>query len=195
MKNKRLLPSLFFTMLKIGLFTFGGGYAMIALLENQLVDKKGWLDKDEFLNVVAITSSAPGSIAVNTSVYIGYRLAGVLGALVATLGVCLPSFTILYLISLFFDGFLSLTPVRYAFHGIRVCVVYLILSAGVRMLKKTEKTPLNAVILCVCTLCLVLFSLLSVSFSTVLYILISGALGVAVWIISVRAEKGVDSEK
>ena len=106
---------LFFTMLKIGVFTFGGGYAMIALLENEFVSKKKWLAKDEFLNMAAIAESTPGPIAINAATYIGYKNAGVIGAFLCTLGVCIPSFVIIYAISLFFDVFLSLTVVANAF--------------------------------------------------------------------------------
>lgn len=122
--------ALFLTFLKIGAFTFGGGYAMIAPLEDEFLSKKKWLDKEEFLNMVAIAESTPGPVAVNSATYLGYRLAGVPGAFAATAAVCLPSFFVIYLISLFFDQFLSLTYVDYAFRGIRVCVVYLIFPQG-----------------------------------------------------------------
>ena len=175
--------ALFFTMFKIGLFTFGGGYAMIALLENEFVSKKKWLEKDEFLNVTAIAESTPGPIAINSATYIGYKRAGILGSVVATLGVVLPSFVIIYAISLFFDTFLSLTYVAYAFKGIRICVIYLILSAGVKLLRQTEKSVLNILIISVTLICMVALSVLAVSFSTIFYILISGTLGVTVYLV------------
>ena len=131
---------LFFTMLKIGLFTFGGGYAMIALLENEFVSKKEWIEKDEFLDMVAIAESTPGPIAINAATYIGYKMLGFLGSLTATVAVCIPSFVIIYAISLFFDAFLSFTLVAYAFRGIQVCVIWLILSAGLKMLKQMRRT-------------------------------------------------------
>ena len=182
---------LFLTMLKIGLFTFGGGYAMIALLENEFVEKKKWLDKDEFLNIAAIAESTPGPIAINSATYIGYRNAGVLGSVFATLGVCIPSFVIIYIISLFFEAFLALTYVEYAFKGIQICVVYLILSAGLKMLKAMEKNIFNIVVISTTLLCMVLLSLFAVSFSTVFYILISGTAGVLVYLLGRirRAEK------
>lgn len=180
---------LFLTMLKIGLFTFGGGYAMIALLENEFVAKKKWLEKDEFLNMAAIAESTPGPIAINASTYIGYKNAGVVGSLFATVGVCIPSFVIIYIISLFFDAFLSLTLVSYAFRGIQICVVYLILSAGLKMLKETEKTVFNIAILSVTLCVMVLLSVLAVNFSTVFYILISGVVGVAVYLLG-KLRKG-----
>ena len=175
--------SLFMTMLKIGLFTFGGGYAMIALLENEFVEKKKWLEKDEFLDVAAIAESTPGPIAINAATYIGYKNAGVIGSMIATLGICIPSFVIIYAISLFFDAFLSLTLVAYAFKGIQICVVYLILSAGLKMLKQMKKTAFNVIIISVTLVCMVAFSLFAVKFSTIFYILISGVLGVAVYLL------------
>ena len=175
--------SLFLTMLKIGLFTFGGGYAMIALLENEFVEKKKWLEKDEFLDVAAIAESTPGPIAINAATYIGYKNAGIIGSMIATLGICIPSFVIIYAISLFFDAFLSLTLVAYAFKGIQICVVYLILSAGLRMLKQMKKTAFNVIIISATIICMVMLSLFAVKFSTIFYILISGALGVVVFLL------------
>ena len=170
-------------MMKIGLFTFGGGYAMIALLENEFVSKKGWLSKDEFLNMTAIAESTPGPIAINSATYIGYKNGGVLGSALATLGVCIPSFTIIYLISLFFDAFLSLTLVAHAFHGIQACVIYLIFSAGMKMLKQIKKTPVSIAILSGTLVTMVTLSVLAVKFSTIFYILISAAVGLAVYLI------------
>ena len=174
---------LFLTMLKIGLFTFGGGYAMIALLENEFVEKKKWLEKDEFLDVAAIAESTPGPIAINAATYIGYNNFGIIGSIIATLGICIPSFVIIYAISLFFDAFLSLTLVAYAFKGIQTCVVYLILTAGLKMLKQMKKTVFNIIIIMVTLICMVVFSLFAVKFSTIFYILISGICGVVVYLI------------
>ena len=181
--------SLFLTMLKIGLFTFGGGYAMIALLENEFVAKKKFLEKDEFLNVAAIAESTPGPIAINATTYIGYKNAGVIGSIIATLGICIPSFVIIYAISLFFDAFLSLTLVAYAFKGIQICVIYLIFSAGLKMLKQMKKNAFNIIIISITIICMVVFSLFSVKFSTIFYILISGACGVMVYLLS-KIKKG-----
>jgi len=176
-------------MLKIGLFTFGGGYAMIALLENEFVSKKQWLDKDEFLDMVAIAESTPGPIAINAATYIGYKQVGFFGSLAATVGVCIPSFVIIFVISLFFDAFLTLKYVEYAFRGIQVCVVWLILSAGLKMLKGLPKNPLNIIITVLSCVCMIVLSLLSVSFSTVFYILISGAVGVFVYLFALLKDK------
>ncbi len=187
---KRLL-TLFITMLKIGMFTFGGGYAMIAILENEIVTRRAWLDREEFLDMVAIAESTPGPIAINSATYVGYRLAGFLGSLVATLGICMPSFVIIYLISLFFDAFLSLSLVAAAFRGIQVAVIYLILSAGVRMLRKMNRTPFNIIIVSAVTVAMVTLSILAVSFSSIFYILISGTLGVILYLVTTaRRGKG-----
>ena len=184
---------LFFEFFKIGLFTFGGGYAMIALLENEFVEKKKWLEKDEFLDVAAIAESTPGPIAINAATYMGYKNAGIIGSIIATLGICIPSFVIIYAISLFFDAFLSLTLVEYAFKGIQICVVYLILTAGLKMLKQMKKTTFNMIIILVTLICMVAFSLFAVKFSTIFYILISGICGVVVYLIGkIRKEKKHD---
>ena len=155
---------LFFTMLKIGLFTFGGGYAMIALLENEFVEKKKYMEKDEFLDMVAIAESTLGPIAINAATYIGYKRAGVLGSTMATVGVCIPSFAIIYIISLFFDAFLSVRLVECAFRGIQVCVVYLIFSAGLKMLRQMKRTVLSVGIVSAVGLCMLAFSLFAVKF-------------------------------
>ncbi len=181
--------NLFLTMFKIGLFTFGGGYAMIALLESEFVSKRKWIEKDEFLDMVAIAESTPGPIAINAATYIGYKMLGVLGSLTATVAVCIPSFVIIYTISLFFDAFLSFPLVSHAFKGIQVCVIWLILSTGLKMLKQIKKTPLHIVILSAVIICMVAFSVLSVSFSTIFYILISGGIGLFVYLIGLLRKR------
>ena len=186
---------LFWTMLKIGLFTFGGGYAMIALLENEFVTKRGWLEQEEFLDVAAIAESTPGPIAINSATYIGYKRGGLMGALVATLGITLPSFCIIYAISLFFDAFLSLAVVAYAFQGIRVAVIYLILSAGLRMLKKMKRTPFSVTAVTVTVILMLTCTLLSVKLSTIVYILAGGGMGVILWLIRRARTKTASDEK
>lgn len=180
---------LFFTMLKIGLFTFGGGYAMIALLENEFVSKKKWIDKEEFLDLIAIAESTPGPIAINSATYIGYKISGVFGSMAATIGVCIPSFVIIYLISLFFDAFLSFTLIAAAFKGVQVCVVYLIFSAGIKMMKGLKKTPFNVIVLSVVAVALVLTSLFAVKFSTIYFILICGTVGVFIYLLGLLCNK------
>ena len=180
------LETLFFTFFKIGLFTFGGGYAMIALLEEEFIQRRKWLDKDEFLDMAAIAESTPGPVAINSATYLGYKLAKVPGAATATVAVCLPSFLIIYAISLFFEQFTQLTVIANAFKGIQVCVIYLIFSAGVRMLKALDKSPFATGVLAAVMLVMVGLSLAGVSVSSILLILLSGAAGVAAWLIGRR---------
>ena len=182
------LGTLFFTFFKIGLFTFGGGYAMIALLEEEFIQRRKWLDKDEFLDMTAIAESTPGPVAINSATYLGYKLAKVPGAATATVAVCLPSFLIIYAISLFFEQFTQLTIIANAFKGIQVCVIYLIFSAGVRMLKSLDKSPFATGVLAAVMLVMVGLSLAGVSVSSILLILLSGAAGVAAWLIGRRKE-------
>ena len=194
-KKAKTLLELFVTMFKIGLFTFGGGYAMIALLENELVTKKQWMTNDEFVDMVAIAESTPGPIAINSATYLGYRRGGVAGAALATLGVALPSFIIIFAISLFFDTFLSLKAVAAAFRGVQACVVFLILSAGVRMFKKMKKSVLSLTLFFAVTGCMVAFSLFAVRFSSIFYILIGGAVGVTVFLIANRCKNDPPSDE
>lgn len=175
--------NLFFTFLKIGAFTFGGGYAMAALLEHEFVEKKKWISKEEFMDMVAIAESTPGPVAINSATFIGYKTEGVLGALLATVAVSIPSFVIIYLISLVFDCFLSLSYVAYAFKGIQVGVVYLIFSAGMKMAKGLKKDIFSRLILAAVFLLMTFFTLTSVSFSSVFYILICGFLAVLLYLI------------
>ena len=177
---------LFCTFFKIGAFTFGGGYAMVALLEHEFVEEKRWLTREEFLDMVAIAESTPGPVAVNSATYIGYKLAG---AAASTLAVCLPSFAVIYLISLFFDRFLQLTVVANAFKGIQACVIYLILSAGVKMLKNLQCTPFNTAVVAVVLAAMVGCSVLAVKFSSICCILFCGAAGVLAYAVG-QGKKG-----
>lgn len=172
---------LFWDFLKIGAFTFGGGYAMIHLLERQFVARRKWLDREEFLDMVAVAESTPGPVAVNSATYIGYKVDGVIGALSATVAVCLPSFVIIYLISLFLNQFLALTYVAYAFKGIQVCVVYLILSAAWKLWTSMEKNRMNVSILTAVSIAMISFSVFAVDVSSILYIIICGVIGIAVY--------------
>lgn len=187
-QEAKSLGTLFFTFFKIGLFTFGGGYAMIALLEEEFIQRRKWLDKDEFLDMAAIAESTPGPVAINSATYLGYKLAKVPGAATATVAVCLPSFLIIYAISLFFEQFTQLTVIANSFKGIQICVIYLIFSAGVRMLKALDKSPFATGVLAAVMLVMVGLSLAGVSVSSILLILLSGAAGVAAWLIGRRKE-------
>ena len=195
MQRLKTLFLLFLSMLKVGLFTFGGGYAMIHILEHEFVEKKAWIDREEFLDLVVVAESTPGPIAINCSTYIGYKKEKILGALFATLGMVLPSFTIIYFISLFFNLFLSITMVASAFKGIQVCVIFLILSAGIKMLKKIKKTPFSLIVMGITFVCMLVFSIFSVNFSSIFYILISGTLGVLLYAIGRMRSKTEEKNK
>ena len=131
---KKLLQ-LFFAFAKIGAVTFGGGYAMLPILQRDIVNKNGWATDDELLDYFAIGQCTPGIIAVNTATFIGYKQKGVLGGIAATLGVIFPSVVIISIIAAFVTNFAKLPVVKYAFNGIRVCVCVLILNAVVKLSK------------------------------------------------------------
>ena len=138
--RKKTCWTLFGTFLKIGLFTFGGGYAMIPLIQREASEKRGWISGDDILEIVAIAESTPGPIAINAATFVGYRVAGVPGAFCATLGVVLPSFVIIALLSLVLQAFSELRAVRYAFFGIRAGVLALILRALWSMYRQCRKS-------------------------------------------------------
>lgn len=184
--------TLFLSFFKIGMFTFGGGYAMIALLKNEFVMKKQWITDDEFLDMAAIAESTPGPIAINCATYIGYQVSGCRGALASTLAVCMPSFAIIYFISSFLDHFLELSYVGYVLDGIQACVVYLILSAAIQMIKGIRKTFFNLAVGITVFAFMLIFSVLAVDFSTVFYILICGMIGVAGYLIRLLSRRKND---
>ena len=193
---KKIL-SLFASFFKIGLFTFGGGYAMVAVIERDLVEKKKWISSEEFSDVIAIAESTPGPLAINSATYIGYKVGGFLGSVFATLGAVLPSLAIIYVISLFFNEFLGLEYVGYAFRGIQACVAYLVLSAGIKMLKQIKKTVFNVTLVCVTVVALIVTDLFALGFSTIYFILIGGLVGLAVYfckLVKKRAEERKQSE-
>ena len=183
MKKIKELFILFISMFKIGLFTFGGGYAMISVFENEFVSKKKYLEHDEFMNVLVIAESTPGPIAINMETYIGYKQHKIIGSVFATLGMVLPSFTIIFLISLFFNNLLENKYVAAAFKGIQACVIFLILSAGIKLFKKMKKNAFNIIVMSVTFTIVILFSLFGISFSSIFYILISGCLGLIIYLI------------
>ena len=168
---------------------------MLALLENEFVSRRGWIDREEFLDMVAISESTPGPIAINSATYIGYRTAGFWGSLLATLGVCIPSFVIIYIISLFFYEFLSFAYVQYAFMGIRVAVVFLILSAGMKLLKGVKKNLLSMLLLVTTGVAVILTGFFEISFSAIFYILISGAIGLFCYAFAGMKSHGKEDKK
>ena len=166
---------LFFTFMKIGLFTFGGGYAMISIIEDICVEKKKWLTHDELAQVAIVAESTPGPIAINCATYVGWIRGGLRGSILTTIGVVIPSFVIIYAISMLLDNFLEITVIASAFKGIKVAVGLLILNAGLNMLQKMKKSAL-ALTLLVCSLAVML---LVPNFSALSLMIIAGVISLA----------------
>ena len=135
----KVLWQVFFSFFRIGAFTFGGGYAMIPLIQNEAVEKRHWVTDDDILEIIAIAESTPGPIAINSATFVGYKAAGVLGSVCATLGVVLPSFVIILLLSYVLQQFQEIQAVQYAFNGIRAGVLALLVNALWKMYKKSPK--------------------------------------------------------
>lgn len=166
---------LFFTFMKIGLFTFGGGYAMISIIEDICVEKKKWLTHDELAQVAIVAESTPGPIAINCATYVGWIRGGFRGSVLTTVGVVIPSFVIIYAISMLLDNFLEIAVIASAFKGIKLAVGLLILNAGLNMLQKMKKSAL-ALTLLVCSLAVML---LVPNFSALSLMVIAGVISLA----------------
>ena len=177
MKRWRRLWELFAVFFKIGLFTFGGGYAMISLIEHEISERRRWIDPDELMELFLIAESTPGPIAVNCATYVGYRRAGVGGGVCATLGVILPSFVIIYVISLFFERFMGLTIVANAFKGIQIAVVFLVLRAGIRMARRATRKGLEIGLFVAAGAAVLAINAMGWRFSTIWLILFGGIVG------------------
>ena len=176
-----ILFDIFLTFAKIGVFTFGGGYAMIPFLDNECVEKKKWLSSDEFINLTVIAESTPGPIAINCATYVGYKKAKVPGAILATLGVVLPSFIIILIISYFFEDLLKFEIISNAFKGIRIAVALLIINAGIKMvskmIKKKDSRVLNIILTAFFFVIMFVLNLLGIKFSIIYLIFIAGVIG------------------
>ena len=177
-----ILFDLFITFAKIGLFTFGGGYAMISMIEHNCVEKKQWITHDEMMNITVIAESTPGPIAINCATFTGYKKAGIAGSVVSTLGMIVPSFIIIFIISMFLDNFLEFTLIANAFKGIKIAVGILILDAAITMIKKMHKKKLpRAIMICSCLamLCINLFAL---NFSSISLMLIAALVSLSIFV-------------
>lgn len=178
-----ILYELFFTFAKIGLFTFGGGYAMISNIENICVEQKKWISHDDMMNITVIAESTPGPIAINCATFVGFKHAGFFGSLAATLGVTLPSFMIIFFISLFLDHFLGITLIATAFQGIKVGVGILILNAAINMIRKMQRNALSYSIL-TCSFAAMLFiNIFSWNFSSICLMLIAASVSLVLFMI------------
>ena len=172
---------LFLTFAQIGFFTFGGGYAMISIIEHQCVECKKWITHDEMMQMTVIAESTPGPIAINCATFTGYKKAGFMGAVIATLGMIVPSFTVIYIISMFLDNFLELTIIANAFKGIKIAVGILILDAAITMIKKMGKKKLPLILMicsCIVMLCINFFAW---NFSSVSLMIVAAAISLLIF--------------
>ena len=184
MKEKNSLKNLlnlFLAFFKLGIFAIGGGPTMLTLLQGELVEKKGWLSNDELMEMTAIAESTPGPIAINLATYLGYKRGGFFGALFSTLGVVITPFTLMFVISLFLEKFLSFEAVKYAFMGVKVGVVFLLLKVSITLIKSLKKDWFGITLLSVVTVAMVIITILAVKFSAIYFILMGAVLGLLVY--------------
>ena len=183
------LFELLFTFMKIGMFTFGGGYAMISVIEDECVERRQWISQEDMMRITVIAESTPGPIAINCATYIGYHRAGVLGAVFATLGVVIPSFCVIYLISMFLDDFLEYEVVSKALKGIKIAVGLMIFNVGRNMMKKVSFGVLSRIIWSSGFILMLLIDIFSWKFSSVSLILIAAVIGVSASFVHKLSEK------
>lgn len=185
----RKLVELLLTFMKIGMFTFGGGYAMLSVIEDECVERKQWITRDEMMKITVIAESTPGPIAINCATYIGYQRAGVPGAIFATLGVVIPSFGVIYIISTFLDDFLEYEIVAKAFKGIKIAVGLMIFNVGRNMMRKVSFGVLSRIIWSSGFILMLLIDIFSWKFSSVSLILIAAVIGVSASFVHKLSEK------
>ncbi|HEY8891417.1 MAG TPA: chromate transporter [Clostridium sp.] len=169
----KILLNMFWTFFRIGAFTFGGGYAMIPLIEIEVVNKNKWISKEDFLDIIVISQTFPGAFVVNSSIFIGYRISGLLGAIIGVLGVVLPSFFIILLVAVFFMKFREYYYVDLVFKGISAAVPILILIAVVSLSKSLKKSYANLIVILLSIIGILVFNV-----HPVIVILLSGLYGV-----------------
>lgn len=184
-----VLIELFMTFAKIGLFTFGGGYAMLSIIEDICVEKKNWITHDEMMNITVIAESTPGPIAINCATYVGYKKGKLPGAILATLGVAVPSFVIIFVISMFLEGFLEIAWIAHAFQGIKLAVGILILDAALKMIRKMPKKRLQIGILIAAFAVILLINVLKLHLSSVVVMITAAFASVAFFLAGERRRK------
>ena len=185
-----ILLDFFLTFAKIGLFTFGGGYAMISLIENSCVERKRWISHDEMMDITVIAESTPGPIAINCATYVGYKQKGLAGAVAATVGIILPSFCIILLISAFLDNFLEIAWVAHAFMGIKLAVGILILDAAIKMIVKMPKKPLPLAIMGGAFCAMMLINIFAVRVSSITLMLVAAIISLTIF----QAKRNTETE-
>jgi chromate transporter len=173
----KILSDLFIVFFKIGLFTFGGGYAMLALIEDICVEKKKWITHEEMMDITVIAESTPGPIAINLATYVGYKLRKIPGALIATIGMIIPSFFIVFLISQFLDRFLEIKWVSSAFQGIKIAVAILIIDAAIKMIRKMKKKPFQITIMIAALISMLVINIIALHVSSLVIMLAGAAAG------------------
>ena len=183
----KILKDLFKTFAQIGMFTFGGGYAMIAMIDHACVEEKKWTTHEELMDMTVVAESTPGPIAINCATFTGFKIAGLSGAVAATLGMIVPSFVIIYLISMFLENFLELTIVANAFRGIKIAVGLLILEAGINMAKKAKKTKQTKIIIPTACAVMLLSHILAWNISSISLMITAAVVSLTVFVIG---EKG-----
>ena len=187
-----LLLELFLTFAKVGLFTFGGGYAMISLISDICVEKKKWITDDEMMELTVIAESTPGPMAINAATYVGYKQAGLAGSAVATVALTLPSFVIIYLISTVLDNFLEISWIANAFKGIKIGVGLLILRVAITMLKKMKPKAMNRIFAGIAFAVMLAVNFLSLNFSSITLLILAGAVSLGVFL--GKKQKGGDGK-
>jgi chromate transporter len=185
-----ILPDLFLTFAKVGLFTFGGGYAMISLIEDTCVRKKQWITHEDMMNVTVIAESTPGPIAINCATFVWYKQKGLPGAVMATLGMILPSFLVILLISTFLEHFLEIAWIANAFKGIRIAVGILILDAALKMIRKMPKKRMPLTIMICAAALMLLVNLFSWDLSSIVIMLAAGVVSLSLFIMGKASIKG-----
>ena len=190
----KLLIELFLSFFKVGLLTFGGGYAMIPIIQREVVEKRKWLSGNDILDILAISESTPGPIAVNAATYVGYRVMGVFGSIVATLGLAIPSFCIIFAISLFYETFMSWSVVSAAFKGLKVGVVILLFLAFFKLAKLVKKELIGAIIFFAVLILVLLFTFLEIKIPFITIIFIASGLLIGVLLTLIFDKKGGKKE-
>ena len=180
------LTDLFLTFMRIGMFTFGGGYAMISVVENACVENRHWITHDDMMNITVIAESTPGPIAINCATYVGYKQRGLAGAIAATVGMILPSFLVIYLIS----RFLEIAWIAHAFQGIKLAVGILIIDAGVKMVRQMPAKALPRVILVCSFAAMVVIDVLALRVSSIALLLVAAVVSLAVYVVCGNVDKG-----
>lgn len=189
-----ILSELFLVFAKIGLFTFGGGYAMLSFIEDTCVEEKGWITHDEMMDITVIAQSTPGPIAINCATYVGYKERGVAGAVAATVGMVLPSFFVILLISAFLDNFLEIAWVAHAFMGIKIAVGILIIDAAIKMMKKMPKDPVSLIILGCAFFAMLAADVFAMRISSITMMLVAGVISLAIFAIKLSGGKAGETK-